>query len=204
MTETDIATYERTTPARLRRLYMWVTHFAHTPYAAAALFALAFVESSFFPIPPDVLLIPLVMLNRKRWLRFDAIASAGSVLGGVAGYYIGFGLYEFIGQPIVQYYGFSAVMETVRLRYNANAFLAIFGAAFTPIPYKIFTISAGLFNISLLVFVLASVLGRAGRFFAVSGLMWWFGDGMQRMIERYFNILSLLFLGLLIAGFVVL
>lgn len=191
-------------PRRLRRLYDWTVHFADTPYAAAALFALAFVESSFFPIPPDVLLIPLVILAPRRWYWLAAIATAGSVLGGLFGYYIGFGFYEFFGRHIVARYGMEGAIAVVGGRYAANAFIAIFGAAFTPIPYKVFTIAAGLFHLPLPVFIIASVLGRGLRFFIVAALLNWCGNRVKNIVERYFNVLSLVFLGLLIAGFVML
>lgn len=199
-------TYDNNTPSpkRLRRLYNWTVHFADTPYAAAALFVLAFVESSFFPIPPDVLLIPLVILASRRWYWLAAIATAGSVFGGMFGYYIGFGFYEFFGRPIIAHYGLESAVSVVRERYAANAFIAIFGAAFTPIPYKVFTITAGLFRISLPVFIVASVLGRGLRFFIVAILLNTYGNRVKNIVERYFSILSFIFLGLLIAGFVVL
>lgn len=191
-------------PKRLRHLYNWVVHFSETPYALAALFALAFVESSFFPIPPDVLLIPLVALNRRKWIYFAVIATIGSVLGGLLGYLIGYGFYELIGKPIFAHYGLEHVIGIVRQRYAANAFLAVFGAAFTPIPYKVFTIAAGLFHIPAGVFLVASILGRGGRFFLVAGLLAIFGKRARDLVERYFGILSILFLALLIMGFIVL
>ncbi|MBI2175211.1 MAG: DedA family protein [Parcubacteria group bacterium] len=204
MHEDDTFAHEHKTPTRLRRLYNWVVHFSETPYALAALFTLAFVESSFFPIPPDVLLVPLVALNRRRWVVFAVVATIGSVLGGLLGYIIGFGFYEFVGKPIISRYGLEHAVEAVRQRYAANAFLAVFGAAFTPIPYKVFTIAAGLFRIPVGVFLIASILGRGGRFFIVAALLAIFGRRARDLVERYFGILSIVFLALLVAGFVVL
>jgi membrane protein YqaA with SNARE-associated domain len=189
-------------PARLlRKLYDWTVGWSKTKRAPYALFGVAFVESSFFPVPPDTLLIPMILGNRQRWFAFAAICTLGSVIGAFFGYLIGWVLWESVGQPIVDFYHLQASMELVREQYTENAFLAILTAAFTPIPFKLFTIAAGLFKISPMVLLVASCIGRASRFFLVAGLLRIFGRKISDSIEKYFDILSLLFLALLIGGF---
>ncbi len=185
-----------------RRLYDWVLRWAETPHGAIALFALAFMESSFFPVPPDVLLIALVIGSPRRWLRFAAICTAGSVLGGVAGYGIGLGLMESVGRPILRWYGAEEQFARVQSLYEQYDYWIVFAAAFTPIPYKVFTIASGAFGMNVAGFVLVSLVGRGARFFAVSGLLRLFGQPLRRFLERYFDLLSLAFVALLILGFV--
>ncbi|MCX5704575.1 MAG: DedA family protein [Candidatus Omnitrophica bacterium] len=176
-------------------------HWARSPRAPWALFGIAFIESSFFPIPPDVLLIAMVLAERKKWIRNAVICTIGSVLGALFGYFIGWSLYESVGKLIVNTYHLQPTMELVGRKYTENAFLAIFTAAFTPIPYKIITIAAGLFKISLVTLVIASVIGRAGRFFIVAGALRIFGARIEKSIEKYFDIFSIIFILLLIGGF---
>jgi len=191
-------------PGPIRRLYAWVLHWAETSYALPALFTLSFVESSFFPIPPDVLLMALCMGRPKRSFVFAFWCSLASVLGGILGYYIGYAA-EPIGRWIIfdlLHYG--AAWDTVARLYADNAFLAIVTAAFTPIPYKVFTIAAGVFHdqVSLGTLVLASVIGRSARFFLVAGTIRLFGPTVKVYLDRYLEWATLL-LGLLaIAGFV--
>lgn len=188
----------------MRKLYNWTMHWSRTKNAKFALFGIAFVESSFFPIPPDVLLIAMTVANRMKWWFYASIATIGSVAGGVMGYYIGLTLFETIGQQIVDFYHLGKYFETVQLKYTENAFLAVFTAAFTPIPFKVFTIAGGVFQIQLTDLVLGSLLGRAGRFFGVALALRIFGEKISRAIEKYFDILSLLFMALLIGGFIIL
>lgn len=188
----------------LRRLYDWVLHWAGTPYSMWALFGLAFAESSFFPIPPDVLLIALAVAKPARAFRFALVCTVGSVLGGCLGYAIGYGLMEGIGQRIVELYGFSDKVEYIGDLYRRYDAWAVGIAGFTPIPYKLFTIAAGIFKIDFFVFMLASAVSRAARFFLVAGLIYRFGPGIQAVINRYFDLLAVLFVILLILGFVVL
>lgn len=191
-------------PSRgLRKLYDWTLSFSRTKHAQASLFALSFAESSFFPIPPDVLLIAMTVAHRYKWWIFASIATAGSVLGGIFGYYIGLSLFEAVGKPIIEFYHFQEKFETVGRLYEANAFLAVFTAAFTPIPYKVFTIAGGVFQIPLYELIIASLLGRAGRFFAVAGALRIFGQKIADAIEKYFDLFSLAFMLLLIGGFVI-
>ncbi|MFH2219575.1 MAG: YqaA family protein [Pseudomonadota bacterium] len=186
----------------LRRLYDWVLHWAETPYGAWALFALAFCESSFFPIPPDILLIALAVSIPKKALRYALICSIGSVLGGCFGYLIGWQFMTGVGDKIISFYGLSQKVEYIRELYVAYDAWAIGIAGFTPIPYKVFTISAGAFNINFSIFVIASAVSRSARFFLVGGLIYFFGPGIQAFIDKYFNILATAFTVLLIAGFV--
>lgn len=186
------------------RLYKWTISWARTKYATYSLFGLAFTESSFFPIPPDVLLIAMTVAHRHKWWFYATIATIGSVLGALFGYYIGYAVYGTVGKPIVDFYHLEKHFEAVRAAYESNAFLALFTAAFTPIPFKVFTVAGGLFHISIFDLVLGSLLGRAGRFFAVALALRVFGKKVEDTIEKYFNILSFIFIGLLVGGFLVL
>ena len=188
----------------LRKLYDWTIHWAKTPKAPLALFGVAFIESSFFPIPPDVLLIAMTMAQPKKWLRYAMICTVGSVCGAFLGYLIGWSLYESIGKLIVETYHLQDVMALVGRKYQENAFLTVFTAAFTPIPYKVITIAAGLFKISLTTLAVASVIGRAGRFFLVAAALRLFGEKIEKSIEKYFDLFSLAFTALLILGFLAL
>lgn len=188
----------------LRKMYDWTVHWARTKNAPYALFGLAFIESSFFPIPPDVLLIAMVVADNSKWIRYAFICTLGSILGALFGYSIGWGLYETVGKVIVDTYHLQQVVELIGRKYSENAFLTIFTAAFTPIPYKAITITAGLFRISLTMFIAASIIGRAGRFFLVAGSLRIFGKKIADSIEKYFDILSLVLAALLIIGFLLL
>lgn len=190
-------------PAKpIKKLYDWTIGWAKTKKAPYALFFIAFMESSFFPIPPDVLLIPMVIAERKKWFRNALICTAGSVLGAILGFLIGLFLFESIGTAIINFYGLQSEVETVRQNYHNNAPWYIFTAAFTPIPYKVFTIAAGLFNVALSTLILFSLFGRAGRFFLVAFLLGKFGRKISDLIEKYFDLFSLLFTALLIGGFI--
>jgi len=188
----------------IRRLYDWTLHWARTKQAPYALFFIAFIESSFFPIPPDVLLIAMVVAHRKNWIRYATICTIGSVLGALLGYFIGWSLFETVGKFIVQTYNLDAVVKMLGQKYVENAFLVVFTAAFTPIPYKAITITAGLFKISLVTLVIASIVGRAGRFFLVAAALRVFGKKISDSIEKYFDIFSIAFLLLVVAGFLAL
>ncbi len=185
----------------IRRLYDWVLGWADTPYGAPALFVLAFAESSFFPIPPDVLLIALAVAAPTKAFRFALICTAGSVLGGMAGYMIGVYGWEAIGQPIVAAYHGEPVMAKIQTWYDQYGFWGTLAAAITPIPYKVFTISSGVFKFPFLPFIVASVIGRAFRFFLVAALIRRFGPSIKVWIETRFNLAVSLFTALLIAGF---
>lgn len=176
----------------LRRWYDWVLHWAETPYGAPALFLLAFAESSFFPVPPDVLLLALCLSVPARSYRFALIASVGSVLGGVVGYGIGIGLWDVLAPYFFHYVpGFAKYFQVVQQNFAAYDFWTVFTAGFTPIPYKVITIGAGVFRINFPIFVMASVVSRSLRFFLEAWLLKRFGRPMRNFIERYFNLLTL-------------
>ena len=187
----------------LHSLYHWTLKWAAHPHAAWMLFFISFIESSVFLIPPDVLLIPMTLTEPKRWFRFGLITTIASILGGIAGYYIGYALWETVGKGVVAFYGLGDAMDLVQAKYQANAFAAIFTAALTPIPYKVFTISAGLFHISLVTLIFASIIGRGLRFFAVAWLVGQFGEPVKEFIEKYFDILTVAAAVLLVGGFLV-
>jgi len=189
----------------LRKLYDWVLHWAETPYGPLALFLLALAESSFFPVPPDALLIALCLGSiRKSW-RFALICSVASVLGGALGYLIGFALWDGVSRFFFHYIpGFTPeAFETVLHHYNSSGFWYVFLAGFTPIPYKIFTIASGVFRLNFGLFMLASTISRSLRFFAVAGLFRKFGPGIKTFIDKYFNLLAIAFFLLLFGGFLV-
>ncbi|MGD8867348.1 MAG: YqaA family protein [Gemmatimonadales bacterium] len=188
----------------VRRVYDWVLGWAESPYGGVALFVLAFVEASFFLVPPDVLLIALCVGRPRRSLYFATICTAGSVLGGIAGYVIGYQLYEMIGRPIIEFYGATDAFRRVGDLYRANLVLALGTAGFTPIPYKVFTIAAGAFSVPFAPFVLISTVSRGARFFLLAGLIRLWGPQIRGFIERYFNLLSVLVLIALVLGFVLL
>lgn len=187
----------------LKRLYDWVMGWADSPYGTPALFLLALAESSFFPIPPDVLLMALAISIPRRALFYAGVCTGGSVLGGMIGYLIGLEFYELMGRSIIEFYGVVEEFDTVGRQYQANAFAAVTIAGFTPIPYKVFTIAAGVFHIPFVTLVAASLVGRSGRFFLVGVLIRVFGPTIKRTIDRYLNVLSIAFVALLVAGFLV-
>lgn len=187
----------------LHRLKEWVESFAQRPYALWALFWIAFIEASFFPIPPDVLLIALGVSAPKRSFRYALVCTAGSVIGAYLGYYIGYALFETVGRPILSFYGVLGQFESILQKYKEHGILALFIAGFTPIPYKAFTIAAG-FNatIDLWTLTVGSLIGRSTRFFLVGGLLYLYGANVKVFLDKYFDKLSLAFVALFILGFV--
>ena len=179
-----------------RRLYEWVLSWAKTPYGVPALGLLAFAEASFFPVPPDVLLMALALAMPWKSYRFALIATIGSIAGGALGYMIGWGLWDTVGPYFYQYVPGMTVagFEQVGSLFDLYGFWIIFAAGFTPIPYKIFTISAGVFGVNFPVFLVASLVGRSLRFFVVAALFYYFGRPAREFIEKYFNLLSILLL----------
>jgi len=174
----------RSTRNPIRKLYYWTLHWAATPYAVPALLALAFAESSFFPVPPDVLLIAICFSRPKRWARYALWCSIGSVVGGMLGYYIGWALWDTVGKAIVDFYHGQAVMAKIQHWYDVYGFLGVLVAAVTPIPYKVFTIASGWFHFDFPLFVLASAIGRPFRFFLVAGLIGLFGERVKPFLEE--------------------
>ncbi|NOZ25250.1 MAG: DedA family protein [Nitrospirae bacterium] len=187
----------------LRRLYDWVLHWAETPYGVPALFLLAVAESSFFPVPPDVLLIALCLSLRRKAFYYAAVCTVGSVIGGALGFFIGMKFWA-IGQGILFHYVSEETFETVRTYFRDYEAWAIAIAGFTPIPYKVFTISAGFFQVDFSVFMVVSLLSRGARFFLVGGLIYLFGRHIRNFIDRYFNLLTYGFTAVLVGGFIVL
>ncbi len=192
-------------PGFMRRLYDWVLHWAETPYGTPALFLLSFAESSFFPVPPDVLQIALSVSKPKRSFYYALVSGLGSVLGGVFGWLIGYFFWAAFGGFFTSYVPGCTPENIAKVGslYSNNAFLAILGAAFTPIPYKVFTIAAGVFHVPLLVLIAASTIGRFGRFFAVGTCIYLFGPSVKTLLDKYFGLITFLLFVLLVAGFVV-
>ncbi len=188
----------------LRRLYHWVLGWADRPGGPAALFGIAVVESSIFPIPPDALLIPLALGRPRRAWRFAALCTVGSILGAIIGYLMGSALYETVGRPIVEFYGYSGQYAAIGDAYSRNLVIALGTAGFTPIPFKVFTIAAGGFHVPFIPFVLVTAVSRGMRFFLVAGLIRAFGDPIREFIDRYLNLLTIVFAALLIGGFLAL
>ena len=196
----------------LRRLYDWVLHWADTKWGTVALFLLAFAESSFFPIPPDILLIALCLGKVKSSFRYAAVCTAGSILGAAAGYLIGYFAWidgsgeftafaEFFFRNIP---GFTPqVYGQVQDMFEQYSFWVVFTAGFTPIPYKLITITAGVFDIDFAIFIRASIVSRGARFFLIAWLIWRFGPSIKRFIDKYFNLIAIAVTVLLIGGFVV-
>ncbi len=201
MDETGIVGNQRKTI--IRRLYDWVLGWAETPYGSPALAILAFAESSFFLVPPDILLIALSLGKPKRTFYYATLCTAGSVIGGLAGYYIGLQFMDLIGNKILAFYGLMSEFEQIGELYNRYDTIAVFVAGFTPIPYKVATISAGVFNINIGAFVAASIVSRGARFSAVSLLIYLFGPKIKKFIDQYFNFLAILFTILLIGGLLI-
>jgi len=184
----------------VRRLYDWVLSWAETPYGLPALGLLAFAEASFFPIPPDVLLIALCLALPTRAYRFALVATLGSVAGGMLGYLLGWGMWDLLSSYFFQYVpGFTEEgFDKVRVLFDKYDFWTVFAAGFTPIPYKIFTIAAGAFQINFPVFAVASLVSRGLRFFLVAALFYYLGRPARALIEKYFNLLTVLFAILLV------
>lgn len=192
----------------IKRLYDWMLSWGESRWGAWALFLFAMAESSFFPIPPDVLLIALCIGATKKSFRFGAICLAGSIIGAIIGYYIGFFLWQtpsgeytalanFFFEHVFSVESFQSVGDLYE-KYN---FWIVFTAGFTPLPYKLFTISGGLFHINFVMFLLASIVSRGLRFFLIAALIWKFGAPIKKFIDKYFNLLAIVFTVLLIGSF---
>ncbi|MFD1796267.1 DedA family protein [Paracoccus aurantiacus] len=188
----------------LRRLYDWTMDLAARPYAMWALFVVAFVESSFFPIPPDVLIIPMVLAARHKWARIALVATAGSVLGALFGYWIGAALMDTLGNRILAAYGKEGDFASLAARFDQYGGWAVLFAGLTPFPFKVITIFSGAVNLSLPVFIGTAIIARAGRFFLVSWLLYRFGPPIRDFIEKRLGLVFTVFLVCLIAGFYVL
>jgi membrane protein YqaA with SNARE-associated domain len=187
----------------VRRLYDWVLSWAESKWGAVALFVLAMAEASFFPVPPDVLLIALLLARPKKAWFYAALCTAGSAVGGIFGYFIGWQLMEIIGKPILNFYNALDSFEIVKALFRKYDVWIVSIAGFTFIPYKVFTITAGATLINFPVFIVTSILSRGARFFLVAGLIYFFGPKIKTAIDKYFNTLTIVFAVLLIGGFVI-
>lgn len=185
----------------LRRLYDWTMSLAATRHAEKGLFGVSFIESSFFPIPPDVLLIPMVIAKPANWIRLALICTVASVLGAFLGYAIGMFLYDLIGRPILAFYGKENAFEQVAEWYNVWGGWGVLFAAVTPFPYKVLTIFSGATGLNFFVFTVVSIVGRSARFFLVAWLLGRYGDPIRIFIEKYLSLLFTLFVALLFGGF---
>lgn len=188
----------------LQRCYDWTMNLALHRHALLILFAVSFAESSFFPIPPDIMLIPMILMARDQAWKIAAVCTIASVLGGMAGYGIGYGLFETIAQPILEFYNAAEKFESVKALYNQHGVLIVFSAGFSPIPYKLFTIASGVTQMDLTSFALTSLVGRGARFFIIAALLWKFGIPIKIFIEQHLGKLTLLFVALLAGGFALL
>ncbi|UIJ72388.1 YqaA family protein [Aurantimonas sp. HBX-1] len=185
----------------LRRLYDWVMSLAATRHAERALAGVSFIESSVFPIPPDALLIPMVIADRGKWFRIAMICTVSSVLGAFLGYAIGALAFDLVGRPVLELYGKADAFDEMAVRYNDWGGWAVLFAALTPFPYKVLTIFSGATHLNLLTFTVVSVIGRGARFFLVAWLLQRYGAPIQGFVEKNLGILFTLFMVLLIGGF---
>ncbi len=186
----------------LRRLYDWVMRAAESPQALKWLGLVSFAESSFFPIPPDAMIVPMVLAQPKRAWTIAAVCTIASVIGGFFGYAIGYYLFETVGRPIVEFYGYQEAFNKFRDEFQHWGLWIILIKGLTPIPYKIVTIASGVAHFDLLVFALASLATRASRFFLVAALLRYFGPPIRTFIEKYLTWVTTAFVLLIVAGFV--
>jgi membrane protein YqaA with SNARE-associated domain len=188
----------------LRRLYNWTMSLSRSPHALWALAIVSFIESSVFPIPPDVLMIPMIIARPSRAFLIAGIATLASVLGALLGYYVGAALFDTIGQPVLNFYGKGTEFDAFAVKYNDWGAWAVLIAGITPFPFKVITIASGVTGLSLPVFIVASIIARAFRFFMVAALLWRFGAPIQDFIERRLGLVFTVFVVLLVGGFAVL
>jgi len=183
----------------IEKMKQWTLKWSHSPHMAAGLFFIAFIESSFFPIPPDVLMVSILLINAERWRYYAFITTAGSVLGALFGYFIGWALWSTVGIYIVDAYNLHHIVSVLQTQYSQYVFLTVFIAAFTPIPYKLVTITAGLFHVSIISMFFASVIGRGLRYFLVAYFVKTFGKKLNSFVVKYFNIFSMVFVAIIVA-----
>ncbi|HRO49852.1 MAG TPA: YqaA family protein [Hyphomicrobium sp.] len=186
----------------MKRLYDWMMAKARDERAPQALFWVAFIESSFFPIPPDVMLVPMVLADRLKAWWYASIATIGSVIGGLAGYAIGYFLFDRVGRPILEFYGKAGSFGEFQSWFNEWGVWILIIKGMTPFPYKVLTITAGVTAMPLGEFILASILARAMRFYLVAGLLYAFGEPVRRFVEKRLSLVTTLFIVALVLGFV--
>lgn len=186
----------------LRALYDWTMNLAASRHADKALAVISFVESSVFPIPPDTLLIPMVLSERSKAWWYAFVCTVASILGALLGYAIGALLFEAVAQPILNFYGYGERFQQFAEKYNEWGAWAVLVAGVTPFPFKVITIASGATKLSLVVFVVASIVARGARFFIVAGLIYYFGPPVREFIERRLGLVFTVSLAVLIGGFV--
>jgi membrane protein YqaA with SNARE-associated domain len=186
----------------LQKTYDWMIRTASHRNAPRALAAVSFAESSFFPIPPDIMLIPMILADRRKAWWYATLATIASVVGGIVGYAIGYFVFEYIGEPILRFYGYGAKFEEAKRLFNDWGVWILIAKGWTPFPYKILTISAGAFHMPLLPFVIASIATRAMRFYLVAALLYFFGEPIRQFIETRLSLVTTAFFVLLVGGFV--
>ena len=187
----------------IKKLYNWTISLASHPFAIGFLAVIAFLESSIFPIHPDVLLIALVLASRDKAWIMASVCTVFSVIGGLFGYIIGFFLFTSIGDPILEFYGYQDHFSRFKSFYNDWGAWIVFAGGFTPIPYKVITIASGAVHLNLITFLVASIVSRGMRFFLVSTLLWYFGPPVRKIIEKNLNFFAILFFAILLLGFIV-
>ncbi len=185
----------------IRRLYNWTISLAEHPRAIWALAFVAFIESSVFAIPPDILMIPMIIARPNRAFVIAGVAMVFSVLGGLLGYYIGWGLFESVGRPVLEFYGKANQFDAFAVRYNEFGAWAVLIAGVTPFPYKVITILSGSTGLSLPIFIISSIIARGLRFFIIAGLLWKFGAPIRDFIERRLGLMFAIFVVILLGGF---
>ena len=185
----------------VRKIYDSVIHLSSDRHALAWLFAISFIESSFFPIPPDIMLIPMILATPKKAWKIAGVCTIASVIGAYLGYIIGFYFFELIAEPLLEFYGYLEKFNEFKNLYSEYGAWIVFGAGITPFPYKIITIASGVVQLNLVVFTIASIIARGLRFFVIAWLLKAYGEKMRTFIEKNLGWLSVLFLILLIGGF---
>ncbi len=183
-------------------MYDWAMRASRSKYALYVLAVISFVESSFFPIPPDILLIPMILAARQRAWLIAGVCTIASVMGGWFGYAIGMFLYDVLALPILEFYGYVAKFDEFRQYYNDWGAWIVFGAGITPFPYKVITIASGVSGLDIWTFSIASILARGFRFFLIAALLWKYGKKMEDFVVKNLGWLSILFFVLLLGGFV--
>ena len=187
----------------LRKSYNWILSYANQPQAICVLAMISFAESSFFPLPPDPLLIAMIVANRKNAWRIATLCTVSSVVGGIVGYYIGAGLYETIGSWIVMTYGLEESFKNLQHEFLEWGFWIVALKGLTPIPYKIVTIASGVAGLNMTTFIVASIIARGFRFFMLAGLLWYYGPSIKNYIDRNLTLVTVVGLLTLIVGFVI-
>ena len=187
-----------------RKLYDWTLDQSSKKYATWFLAFISFIESSFFPIPPDIILIPIIIAKRTKAFMLAFICTVSSVIGGLFGYLIGFALFNSIGIVLVNFYNMQKYISDLTEYYNNYGVWFVLIAGFTPLPFKVITIASGLFQLNLVVFLVCSLISRGCRFYLIATLLYFFGESIKNFIDRYFNILTVLFFILLISGIFIL